>query len=181
MAVNLAAQSRIRKAMKALTDKRIMVGIPASGNARDDGPDGNADIAYTNELGSPVKNIPARPFLRPGVKLAMPDATVRLRKAARSALKGDFSIVEDEFENAGQICADSVRTVIQNGLSPALAQSTIERRAAKGQAGAVELLSRQRGNAASKELAMIQTADLAKPLIDTGELIQHITFVVRDQ
>ncbi len=61
------AQS-ILDALKSLTKKDVLVGIPAEDSDRDDVPFGNAGIGYINEYGSPAQNIPPRPHLVPGVK-----------------------------------------------------------------------------------------------------------------
>lgn len=58
----------ILDALKSLTKKDVLVGIPAEDSDRDDVSFGNAGIGYINEYGSPAQNIPPRPHLVPGVK-----------------------------------------------------------------------------------------------------------------
>lgn len=57
----------ILDALKSLTKKDVLVGIPAEDSDRDDVPFGNAGIGYINEYGSPAQNIPPRPHLVPAL------------------------------------------------------------------------------------------------------------------
>lgn len=57
----------ILDALRSLTKKDVLVGIPSEDSGRDDVPFGNAGIGYLNEYGSPEQNIPPRPHLVPGV------------------------------------------------------------------------------------------------------------------
>src|ERR1700735_3211127 len=75
--------------IRKLAKQEVMIGIPADESARlgEDGkPVGidNASLGYILETGSPARNIPARPFLAPGVASIKNEAIGRLRKAANS-------------------------------------------------------------------------------------------------
>lgn len=48
----------ILDALRSLTKKDVLVGIPSEDSGRDDVPFGNAGIGYLNEYGSPEQNIP---------------------------------------------------------------------------------------------------------------------------
>jgi hypothetical protein len=67
------------KAVNELTTSDVLVGIPKKNNARRDSPIGNAALARIHEFGSPAQNIPARPFLYPGVKRIRKQAVAMLR------------------------------------------------------------------------------------------------------
>ena len=72
----------VLKAISLMGKSRILIGIPESEDSRKDGaPIGNAAIAYINDNGSPKLNIPARPFLRPGVEDSLPRVLAALRVA----------------------------------------------------------------------------------------------------
>ncbi|HCA7460069.1 TPA: hypothetical protein MX372_004907, partial [Enterobacter roggenkampii] len=58
----------ILDALKSISKKEVLVGIPEEDSEREDVPFGNAGIGYVNEYGSPAQNIPPRPHLIPGVK-----------------------------------------------------------------------------------------------------------------
>lgn len=170
--------AEVVKSINALTGKDVLVGIPDTMTERkpdeeaDHGPMTNATLGYIHEFGSPAANIPARPFLIPGVKDGRKQYENRLKKAAQLALDGNTSGVEAQLSMAGQEARDAVKAKINSGGFEPLADATLRRRAAKGRKGAAaELASRRAGNAPG--------TDLAKPLIDTGQLRNSITYVVR--
>ena len=99
--------------------------------------------------------IPPRPFLVPGIEKAQGKITDRLGEAAESALNGNLSGVDQGLHKAGLEAQNSVRAVINAGVEPELAQSTIEARRRRGRTGTV-------------------------PLIDSGGLRNSITYVIRN-
>lgn len=149
------AQSII-DALRVLTKKDVLVGIPESANSRDDGDIGNAEIGYINENGSPAQNIPERPHLKPGVESVQPQTLEQLRDAAQSALSCDQEAALRALNRAGTIAADGVRRYMTiTGFTP-LAEFTVAARRRSGRNG-------------------------TKPLIDTGQYRRAITYVVRDK
>lgn len=127
-------------AIDELARQWVLIGISKETNAREDGPTGNAEIGMVNEFGSPAQNIPPRPHLVPGVRAALPEAGKILRAAARKALRGDMSQIEDGFVKAGALCVSRVRGEIIGGLDTPLAESTIEQRQEQGRGGTLPLL-----------------------------------------
>lgn len=149
------AQS-ILDALNALTNRDVLVGIPESKDARDEGEFGNAGIGYINENGSPAQNIPPRPHLKPGVKSVEQDFMPHLKAAAQKALEGNAEGAMTSLDRAGTIAANGVKRYITiTGFTP-LADITIANRLRRGRTG-------------------------NKPLIDTGEYRRSITHVVRDK
>lgn len=143
------------KSMAALVNSEVLVGVPASTTERDAGePINNAALAYIHENGAPDVNIPARPFLVPGVRAAEGKTAAQLKKAAAAALNGDDSEVDKRLTAAGLVAESSVKNTLNSGMGPALADSTIAARQRRGRTGTV-------------------------PLIDTGELRNSITHVVK--
>lgn len=164
------------KSINSLVGKEVLVGIPEDKAEREDqeeqGPMNNATLGYIHENGSPAANIPARPFLVPGIRDAQGRINDRLKKAATAALDGNQSNAVDEMSAAGLVAQNSVKGKINSGDFVPLADSTLRARARRGRKGAkAELESRKEGNAPG-------TAD-AKPLIDTGQLRNSISFVVK--
>ena len=51
----------ILDALKSISKKEVLVGIPEDDSQREDAPFGNAGIGYVNEYGSPAQNIPPTP------------------------------------------------------------------------------------------------------------------------
>ena len=139
--------------MAAVAQRDVLVGIPA-GEQRDDGPT-NAEIGYQNEFGSPAQNIPARPHLIPGVAAVQDKAVARLTQAASAAATGRMSDAERHLHAAGLIAQSSVRRTLTTAAYRPLSERTLAERRARGRTG-------------------------TKPLIDTGQYRNSITYVVRD-
>ncbi len=161
--------------INSLVSQRVLVGIPEDTSSRNDeesGPMTNAALGFIHEYGSPANNIPARPFLMPGVRDGQEKFEPRLKKAAAAALNGNAEKMDAEMTAAGMIASTGVQRKINSGDFIPLADATLEARAARGRKGAkLELESRREGNAPGTAFA--------KPLIDTGQLRNAITFVVR--
>ena len=181
----------IVQSINSLVSQVVLVGIPEVDDARrEDDESGkvkiskgivsggsetqinNATLGYIHEHGSPANNIPARPFLVPGVQNAQTKIESRLKKAANAALDGNFGNVDNELNGAGMVARDSVKSKINSGDFSPLEDSTLKARARKGRKGAEEeLASRLAGNKPSN--------DSVKPLIDTGQLRNSINYVIR--
>jgi phage gpG-like protein len=152
---------QVLEAVAVLTGKQVLVGIPGTTAPRKTDPKqpgrqepSNPTLGYIHEFGSPSRNIPARPFLRPGVEAVREEAAARLRKAGDLALAGKPEGVERQLKSAGLLAQNSVRRKITEGPFAPLAPATI---------------------AARKARKVTRT----KPLIDTGQLRASITYVIR--
>jgi hypothetical protein len=167
--------AQVLASMSELVKKEVLVGIPDSAPERreeDKSPLSNAQIGYIQEFGSPAANIPARPFLIPGVENAQSDVVDEFRAGAKAALNGNAGQVEKSLVRAGIQAQNSVRAKIQDGPFEPLKAATLRARARRGRKGAqAELDSRAAGNAPDNSNA--------KPLLDTGQLRNSVTFVIR--
>ena len=144
------------QSLHALAARRVLVGVPASRDAREDGsPISNAEIGYIQEFGAPEANIPPRPFLVPGVESAQDQIVNRLRRAGVAATHNDQSGVEDQLNAAGLTGQTAVRVQMTDGDFEPLKASTLAARRSHGRTG-------------------------THPLIDTGQLRNSITYVLRD-
>lgn len=169
------------ESMKTLTGKEILVGFPDETAERTDPDSGlkialtNATIAYIQDRGAPEVNLPARPFMLPGITNAVPGVLTALDKAAKAVVRGASEAqVLGYFHQAGLAAQVAVRKKINEGIPPPLADATLQERARRGRKGAKkELLRRAQGIAPS--------TDFAKPLIDTGQLRNAVTYVIRDK
>ena len=150
------------KAIKRLTSREVLVGISQATDAREAAPGekgeplGNSQIAFIQEFGSPAANIPARPFLVPGIESAKEKISSKLKAVGKAALSGKIDQIEPGFENVGLIAQMAVQKKIVDGPFEPLKPGTLAAR-------------RRRG--------VIRT----HPLIDTGVLRQAITYAVRDK
>lgn len=141
--------------LKEMESKNILVGIPADAAPREEKTEiTNAEIGYVNEFGSPAKNIPPRPFLMPGVKDAGDQVSSVLGKCA---VNKDADI-NSQLDKAGLLAQSAVRRRITLSIGMrGISEETRKRREAKGRTGEM------------------------KPLIDTGQLINSITYVIEEK
>ena len=142
------------EATKLLTQTEVMVGIPSVNAGRKDTPINNATIGYIHEHGAPEANIPARPWLGPGVEAAKDQLTKIFREAGKAAYNGRQDLVIRQLNVAGLTAQVSVQKKLREGPFVPLAPATIARRRARG-------------------------VTRTKPLIDTGQLLQSVTYVLR--
>lgn len=165
--VNLTKE--LAAALKLLTKRQVLVGIPE--NTADVHPDregtiSNAVLGYLFENGSPATNMPARPWLKPGVEAAQGQINARLEGAGRAALAGDASGVEQQLAAAGVDTVSVIKNRITAGIPPPLAQSTVN--------------ARRRRSPGSKYRRKATSADDTTPLYDTGNFVASINYVIRD-
>ena len=163
----------ILDALRSLTKKDVLVGIPEEDSEREDVPFGNAGIGYVNEYGSPAQNIPPRPHLIPGVKSVEEQTVPQLKAAAQAALDGNAAGAERALNRAGTLAANGVRSYMTiTGFTP-LADSTVEARARRGRKGAKAELARRSAdgklNAINPDSGQLISNENVRPLIEDAE------------
>ena len=167
--------AEVLKAIHEITTREVLIGIPMEEDKRpaENGkvaPIGNAAIGYINEFGLPRRNIPPRAHLIPGVRNAMPTIEKALKGGVGRALQGDGSpvgTIEAALEKSGTAAVSAVKKVIQDKIAPELSRAA--------------LLTRW--NRQKKRKGKPMTADFmasATPLINTGDYIKSLTYVIRD-
>jgi hypothetical protein len=173
----------VLRSINLLVAQQVLVGVPDSTTERIDekGPMNNATLGYIHEFGSPSANIPARPFLIPGVENAQDMIESRLKKATQAALNGDAQKVEANLIAAGLGTADSARDVILAGDFDPLKAATIAARRrprdTKSQRDAEMLYAGLLAQGVSTDDAQVLAG--IKPLINTAQLMKSITYVLR--
>lgn len=142
------------RSLKLLEREEVLVGVPDTEAGRRDREINNAALAYIHDNGSPAQNIPARPFMRPGIEAARGRLEHRLLAAGKKAIAGKVDEAHKELEAVGLIAQSSIRTTINKGIPPPLKPKTLSARRRRGRSG-------------------------TKPLIDTGQLRNSINYIVR--
>jgi hypothetical protein len=178
------AVRQLQKRIKALAAQQVLVGVPQVKAPREDdgehGPMNNATLAYIHEHGSPAANIPARPFLVPGIKAVRLPVASELAKAARACIEGNAAATGVHLDRAGLIAQSSVRAKLSAGVPPPLQPETVARRhrgrGTRSMRGAERAYLNLIGEGASPAAA--QEAAGIKPLVNTGQLRNAITYVV---
>lgn len=172
---------RLLASVKQLTKRRVLVGISDITAQREPNPDdptadlNNAEIGYIHEFGAPEENIPARPFLMPGIMDARDKIIARLRKAGEAALAGKTVDIDRALTACGLETVDAVKNKIETGPFAPLAEITVRRRLTR--TAAYKAATPQR----KAKLMQAFLGGVNKPLIDTGALRDSITFVLRDK
>lgn len=166
----------LRDAIKLLTGTELLVGFPEKTTVRDPNPQDkspltNAAIAYIQDNGAPEANIPARPFMLPGMLKVQEKVAGRLTVMAKAVLNSPRpEAVEKAFTAIGLIIQASIQGTIRAGIPPPLAYSTVAERARRGRTGAL-------WEKAWRDAGAPPSLELAKPLVDTAQLLKSVNFV----
>lgn len=173
--------ANVLKSIESIKNDRVLVGIPQEENKRDDGAMTNSTIGYIQENGSPARNIPARPFLVPGVNKIKDEAAKMLADGARDALNdGD---TKKALTKVGILASSSVKKTLQagEGFKP-LSDVTVELRRAKKLGDTINGARVGEAYKASQSAFFVKASQGEfKPLIDTGQLRNSITYVIRSK
>lgn len=165
--------------LQRLTGNDVLVGIPSENSGREDEAINNAARAYVHEFGSPAANIPARPFLRPGVASIQDEAARRMGAAAKRVLAGGGDAIEPAMHAVGMLAVSAVRRLISAGIEPPLSRRTLEARANRPVGTGVGIRKGARAELESRAAGNAPSTEYAKPLIDTGSMYRAITYVIR--
>lgn len=166
--------AKLKDAFQHLERVDVLVGVPSEKTEREDGAMNNASIAYIHDNGSPAQNIPARPFMRPGIERSKSAIAGFMKQAAKRVLTDNASKAEADLMKTGMTAQASIRNRINEGVPPPLKAGTLRGRirnktAVKG--AKAELAAREAG-------ALAGTSN-AKPLVATGQLRNSINYVLR--
>lgn len=143
----------MKKTFEQISSQAVMVGVPGDTTNRKSGGINNASLAFIHDQGSPAANIPARPFMKPGIKDAKAKIVSAFKLAGEKALRKDDAAIEKGLHRAGLIATSAIKARINSGISPTLAEGTLAGRRRRGRTGTV-------------------------PLIDTGQLRNSISYVL---
>jgi hypothetical protein len=164
--------------IEMLTETSVMVGVPADKDARKSGEINNAALAYIHDKGAPEANIPARPFMQPGILAVKGLIQKEMLNASKAALKGAKS-VESYLNRIGIIATRSIKDQITKGIPPPLAESTIRGRIARVK-GKKRRQKIDDALAAGTPTSRQGGAEgIFTPLVVTGALRNSITYVLR--
>jgi len=171
------------RSISALAKKDVLVGIPDSAPEREDTPMTNAQIGYVMETGSPAHNVPARPFLVPGVQDVQDECAERLKQGATAALDGNDSGTMRALTTAGLIAETSVKQRIGSNIPPPLSPETIRNRNRSRQTQSMRKSEKDYLKAVEggTDPAQAQEAAGIIALVNTGGLRNAVTSLVREK
>ncbi|WP_298032540.1 hypothetical protein [uncultured Desulfovibrio sp.] len=166
----------IRRAVSALTEKDVYIGVPAENAGQRSGGINNAELSWLHEFGAPAAGIPARPHLLPGVEDIRNEAVKILKDAAQKALDGKENAVEPALERIGLLGQNAVRARFQNNDWPPLKDATLDAAPLKKDDEG-NVIRDKKGNARRGKSR--REKGRVNPLLDTGQLMKSHTHVVR--
>lgn len=152
---------KLKVAFASLAKQEVLVGVPAEADPRkaESGETqsmNNATLAYIHDNGSPAANIPARPFMHPGIVDCQEKVVKQFKNGANAALTGNVGAIDKSLHTVGLIAQSAIRNRINAGPPPPLSKYTLAARRRRGRTGTV-------------------------PLIDTGQLRNSINYVLRSK
>ncbi|MBQ8091386.1 MAG: hypothetical protein IJ233_11650 [Pyramidobacter sp.] len=154
---------RVEKAAK----RKLLIGIPARSESRKGETINNAALGYIHEIGAPDCGLPARPFLRPGVAKAKGAISAEMKRAIETEAAGENGRVH--LERAGMKAVSSVKKMFADNDWKPITQAAIESRL------------RRRGKTGEQlKKAAENYPQPAKPLVDTAQLRNSITYIVEE-
>lgn len=155
----LRATTRLKQDFKALgkaergfrfwRKKDVLVGIPQEEDSVREDGVTNAELMYIHSYGSPINSIPARPTIEPAIEKNRVVIAQILRGGMAGTLTGNLASGDAALKRAGTFAVAKAKEMFGSSELAPNAPSTI----------------RMKGSSA--------------PLIDTGQLRNAITFVIR--
>lgn len=182
---NIAA---IKRAVKALTEQDVFIGIPEDKSAREAAGDtgiSNAYLAYIHEHGVPEKNIAARAALIPGIMDIREEAAQILKDTGKKALEGNLGAVTSGLNKIGILGQNAVRARFVNNDWAPLSDKTLDRRPKISETVETKKEKAPDGTETEKEVVTKKYGKSRRergainPLIDTSELRKRYTYVIR--
>ncbi len=176
----------VRKDLELLTRTSVLVGFPDETADREpeegeaDTGITNAALGYIHDNGAPEQNIPARPFMEPGIDLVRDPITDKLGQTMKAVLRGGGQEkIEQGLSQVGIKAVLGIKNTITDGIPPPLSDATLRARMRKKRkngvgarkGAAIELDRRWDGQDASTEFA--------KPLVDSAQMLNAVTYVIR--
>ncbi len=110
--------AEVVRSIQSLAKKEVLIGIPEATSSRPDEEITNAELGYIHENGSPANNIPARPFLIPGVQKAQEGAAKIMKEGAQETLSSGKAI-DEALDRAGVLASNSVKRMFTDNDWPA--------------------------------------------------------------
>lgn len=162
---------QLNKSIEKLKQMAIYVGIAADSkkDKRRDGGPNNFILGYIHEKGSPAMNIPARPFLVPGVNKAKAKITKGMEAAMQAALHEKTQEVKILLDNVGSDAAKSVQIYMTQANFEPLKPASIRNR------------HRSRETKSKREGENNMDASSIRPLINSGSLMGAISYNVEEE
>lgn len=166
------------KSVSQMKSAYVKVGVLDEGKGGEKhGPDDAltvAQIAAIHEFGTEDGSIPERSFIRSTFDEQRERLTGVAKQLTTRIIAGQAT-TEQAMNILGSILAAEVKKKIAAGISPPNAESTARAKAAKGRTG--KFFKKPAANLGDA-LAQVGALAAVKPLIDTGRMMNSVTWLV---
>ncbi|MDQ7094210.1 hypothetical protein REC12_11480 [Desulfosporosinus sp. PR] len=172
------------ESLKSLSKVDVLVGIPEETSSREGETITNAELAFIHSKGSPLQNIPARPFVEPAIedKENKEQIMAELSKAVEAVMSGDIEALSKALESAGMVAQNVVRDWFKNPKNgwPPDSPLTVLNKLRKDKSSIAKGIVRYVDEGGSlSDISGIE--GMTHPLIDTEQLRKAVTYVVREK
>lgn len=153
------------------------VGVLDDGKGAEKYPDGSlsvAEVAAIHEFGTEDGHIPSRSFLRSTFDEKRPELEQTAAVLSARILAGK-STIEDALNRLGALLTAAIKNKISTGIDPPNAPSTAIAKASKGK---TKKFFKRPAKDVGESLAQVGALAAVKPLIDTGRLLNAITWAL---
>lgn len=171
--------AKFLQGVEVLAKAEVLVGVPADKTSRKEtGGITNAELAYIHDKGAPEANIPARPFMEPGIAAVRDEVTKLLVEAGNSVFKGAPAVLA-YFTKVGIIATRSIKNQISAGIPPPLAPSTIAARIRRIKGKKRKQAIADARAAGTPDSRQSGAEGIFTPLKVTNQLFNAITYIIR--
>jgi hypothetical protein len=148
--------AQFEKAIDLLKRKQVLAGVPEAKARRKGEPINNATLARIHDKGSPSQNIPARPFMEPGIHDVQEPIEKKLLGAGQAVLDNNPVKAEQNLHAVGLLAQNGIRKRINSNIPPPLKPATLAARRRRGRTG-------------------------TRTLIDSSQMRSSVTYVLKDK
>lgn len=171
----------VTKAFSALENLDLLVGIPQEKSSRKGKGPNNAELAYIHSNGSPKMSIPARPFLEPAIEANKEAIAKQQAKIIQDALAGKTDMMLIDVKKLGLFTQNAIKAWFTDPRNnwPPNSPATAMRKIAKKYKS-----KKRRAQALEEWFQSVQVEGMdptVRPLIDTSQLRNAITYVIRQK
>lgn len=162
----------------------VLVGIPEEQSSREGGKVTNAELAFIHSEGSPLRGIPARPFIEPAIEDSENKAmiSVELRKAVEAALDGKVDKMSRALVRAGVQGQNVVRdwfTNPKNNWAPNSPYTVLQKIKKKNDSTSRAIVRYVKEGGSLSDITGLE--GMTRPMIDTDQLRKAVTYVIREK
>lgn len=153
---------KVQKGLKWMQNNNLYVGIPDAKSARKVNKKEanvkekvtNAELLFIHTNGSPANNIPPRPSIEPSIEQNIDTIVKRMNKTSELAMEGHFEEAQKHLGQTGQYIVGRIKRYFVEGNDWPPNSPAVQRAKRK------------------------KKSTIPRPLIDTGQMRNSITYVI---